>query len=100
MRRRRFLERTHKNREDRARSGRFNPGGMIRLAGFGAAILVLVAVYIGFHRDDEIVFEGGHGAVLASLVRPLIFGVNALEILSVVVAGLIAWRIWIRMNRS
>ena len=46
MRRRRMLERSQRAREtrDRMGGGDFNPAGMIRIAGFGAAIVVAVAL--------------------------------------------------------
>lgn len=99
MRRRRLLERSQRARENRDRmgGGDFNPAGMIRLAGFGAAIVVAVAVYIGFHRGDETIYDGRWG-VLERLIRPLFLGANALELLALAFAGLIAWRVWKKMQ--
>jgi hypothetical protein len=77
--------------------GDFNPAGMIRIAGFGAAIVVAVAVYIGFHRGGETIYDGRWG-VMERLIRPIIFGANALELLALVFAGLIAWRVWKKMQ--
>ena len=100
MRRRRLLERSQRARETRdgMGGGSFNPAGMIRLAGFGAAIVVAVAVYVGFHRGGETIYDGHWGA-LERLIRPIIFGANALELLALVFAGLIALRIWNKMKR-
>ncbi|MBO6795850.1 hypothetical protein [Maricaulis sp.] len=99
MRRRRMLERSQRAREarDRMGGGDFNPAGMIRIAGFGAAIVVAVAVYIGFHRGGETIYDGRWG-VMERLIRPIIFGANALELLALVFAGLIAWRVWKKMQ--
>jgi hypothetical protein len=98
MTRRRFLDRTHRNRTRRDEGNRgFNPAGMIRLAGFGAALVIFVGVYVGFARQGETIYDGRWG-VLQRLITPLFFGINALEILSVVIVAFIAWRIWLRMR--
>jgi hypothetical protein len=98
MSRRRFLDRTHKSRERRRRDGRgFNPVGMFKLAGFGAAILIFIAVYLGFHRQDETLYEGPWG-ILERLTTPLFFGVNALELIAIIIVAAIAWRIWQKMK--
>lgn len=99
MSRRPFLERTHKHRQRQRRSGGFDPGAMIRLAGFGAAVVVAVAVYVGFNRQGETIYDGRWG-VLQRLVTPLFFGINALELIVFALVGLIAWRIWVRMRKS
>lgn len=97
MSRRRFLDRTHRQRERQREDGRgFSPTGMFKLAGFGAAVLIFLAVYIGFHREQAI--EGGQApSVLERLVAPLVFGINALELIAILIAAMIAWRIWRRM---
>lgn len=98
MTRRRFLDRTHRNRTRRDQSGRgFNPAGMIRLAGFGAALVIAGGVYVGFVRQGETIYDGRWG-VLQRLITPLFFGVNALELLVLAIVGLVAWRIWLRMR--
>ncbi|WP_417469433.1 hypothetical protein [Maricaulis sp.] len=98
MTRRRFLDRTHRNRTRRDESGRgFNPASMIRLAGFGAAIIIAAGVYIGFTRQGETIYDGRWG-VLQRLITPLFFGVNALELLVLVIVGFVAWRIWRKMQ--
>lgn len=97
-RRRRFLERTQRFRENRKDDNRdFNPASMIRLAGFGAAIIVFIAVYIGFRDGSETIYDGRWG-VMERLIRPIIFGTNALELLVLVIVGFMAWRIWRKMN--
>ena len=100
MRRRRLVERAQRSREERDRGGErgFNPASMIRLAGFGAAMVVAVAVYIGFHRGEETIYDGRWG-VLERLIRPIIFGANALELLALIIAGFVALRAWRKMNR-
>ncbi|MGK0266028.1 MAG: hypothetical protein ACI82N_000272 [Maricaulis sp.] len=98
MTRRRFLDRTHRNRTRRDEGNRgFNPAGMIRLAGFGAALVIFVGVYVGFARQGETIYDGRWG-VLQRLITPLLFGVNALELLVLVIVGFVAWRIWARMH--
>tara|TARA_R110000868_G_C10573396_1_gene737954 strand:- start:192 stop:491 length:300 start_codon:yes stop_codon:yes gene_type:complete len=98
MRRRRFLDRTHRNREERdARNRGFNPAGMIRLAGFGAALVVFVAVYVGFSHQGDTIYAGPWG-LLQRLITPLFLGVNALDLIVLVLVGLVAWRIWRRMR--
>lgn len=97
-RRRRFLERTQRFRESRREDNQgFNPAGMIRLAGFGAAIIVFIAVYVGFNDGNETIYDGRWG-VLERLIRPVFLGANALELLVLVIVGFAAWRIWRKMN--
>jgi hypothetical protein len=99
MSRRRFLDRTQRQRDRQKRDSRgFNPGGMIRLAGFGAAIVVAIAVYVGFSRQGETIYDGRWG-VMERLVRPLFLGFNALDLIVLVLVGLVAWRIWLRMQK-
>ncbi|MBR9824927.1 MAG: hypothetical protein GYB36_03880 [Alphaproteobacteria bacterium] len=97
-RRRRFLDRSRRMREERNRESKgFNPASMIRLAGFGAALIVFVAVYVGFNRADETFYDGRWG-VMERLIQPVFLGANALEWLVLVLVGFIAWRIWRKMN--
>jgi len=99
MPRRRFLDRTQRHREQSRKTDRgFNPAGMIRLAGFGAALIVFVAVYIGFARQGETIYDGRWG-VLQRLITPLFLGINALELIVILLVGFLAWRIWLRMQR-
>ena len=98
MSRRRHLKRTHEARERQKRgSGGFNPSAMIRLAGFGAAVIVAVGVYVGFHQQGETIYDGRWGAA-ERLIRPLFLGINALEMIVILLVGLIGWRIWLRMQ--
>ena len=98
MTRRRHLQRTHEARRRQKRGqGGFNPAGMIRLAGFGAAIIVALGAYVGFHRQGETIYDGRWGA-LERLVTPLFFGINALELIVIALVGFIGWRIWLRMQ--
>ena len=97
-RQRRFLDRTRRRREERQKESRgFNPAAMIRLAGFGAALIVFVAVYVGFHRSEDTFYDGRWG-VMERLIRPIFLGANALEWMVLVIVGLIAWRIWRKMS--
>ncbi|WP_291843622.1 hypothetical protein [Maricaulis sp.] len=99
MTRRRFLERTRRNRQEQARSGRsFDPATMIRLAFFGVALVVAVAVYVGFWRQGETIYDGPWG-LMQRLITPLFFGINALELIVILFVALVSWRIWHRMNR-
>lgn len=96
--RRRFLERTQRFRENRKEDNQgFNPTSMVRLAGFGAALIVFVGVYVGFHRGEETIYDGRWG-VMERLIRPMLFGANALELLVLVGVGFFAWRVWRKMN--
>jgi hypothetical protein len=99
MSRRRFLDRTHRQRARQSQGhGGFNPGSMIRLAGFGAAIVVGVAVYVGFAHQGETIYDGRWG-VMQRLITPLFLGFTALDLIVLALVGLVAWRIWARMNR-
>ena len=95
---RRFLQRTkrRKEREQRDRQG-FNPSAMVKLSGFGAAIVVAAGVYVGFNRQGDTIYEGTWG-FMERLVSPLFFGVSALELLVIIVVAAVAWRIWKRMR--
>ena len=96
--RRRFLDRTRTAQERRARDGRgFDPAGMIRLAGFGAALVVFIGVYIGFGRGTDTQFGGPWGA-MHRLTQPFFFGANALELIALLIVALAAWRFWRRMK--
>ena len=96
--RRRFLNRTKIAQERQAREGRgFDPAGMVRLAGFGAALVVAAAVWVGFARESEAPLAGTWG-VLHRLTQPLLFGVSAMEVLVILLAGLLALRYWRRMR--
>ncbi|WP_323760876.1 hypothetical protein [Maricaulis sp.] len=97
MTRRGFLERSRRNRRKQAESGRsFDPAAMIRLAFFGVALLVAAAVYVGFWRQGETIYDGPWG-LMQRLITPVFLGVNALEIIVLLLVGLVAWRIWRRL---
>lgn len=98
MSRRRFLDRTQRQRERRAAGGGFNPGGMIRLAGFGAALVVAVGVYIGFVNQGETIYDGRWG-VMQRLITPVLFGLTPLDLIVFALVALVGWRIWQRMRR-
>lgn len=67
---------------------------MMRLAGFGAMLLLLVAVGAGFQGERVTSALAGLGARLGPLVEPAILGLSVLEmggglaILAVLGAGL------------
>ncbi|RKQ96644.1 hypothetical protein [Maricaulis maris] len=97
MTRRRFLDRTRRNREEQARSGKsFNPATMIRLAFFGVALVVAAAVYVGFWRQGETIYDGPWG-LMQRLITPLFLDINALELIVMALVALVAWRIWRRL---
>jgi hypothetical protein len=95
---RRFLQRTKRRieREENDRRG-FNPSAMVKLSGFGAAVVVAAGVYVGFNRQGETIYEGPWG-LMQRLVSPLFFGVTALELIVVIAVAGVAWRIWQRMR--
>ena len=95
---RRFLDRTKSAQERQARRrSSFDPSGLIRLAGFGAAAMVFLAVWIGWGRTGEAPVSGPWG-VLYRLSQPAFLGASALEIIALLIAGLLAWRYWRRMQ--
>jgi hypothetical protein len=97
-RRRPFLQRSREARARRARDSRnFDPTGLMRLAGFGAALMVFLAVYVGFRRSDESALPGPWG-VLSRFTEPLIFGVNGLELLALLLAAFMGLRYLRRMQ--
>ena len=98
MSRRRFLDRTQRQRERRAGRSGFNPAGMIRLAGFGAAIVVAAGVYIGFVNQGETIYDGRWG-VMQRLITPVLFGLTPLDLIVFALVALVGWRIWRRMQR-
>ncbi|WP_421860807.1 hypothetical protein [Oceanicaulis sp.] len=89
---RRFI--SAKSREPR--SGGVDPGGLMRVSGFGAALLVFVAVGAGFHGERITATVARALSGLAPLVEPLIWGVSLLElgagILVLGVFGVTVWR--------
>jgi hypothetical protein len=95
---RRFLDRTKSAQERQAkRRNSFDPGGLIRLAGFGAALMVFLAVWIGWGRTSDAPV-GWPWGVLYRLSQPAFLGASALELIALAIAGLLAWRYWRRMQ--
>ena len=98
MNSRRFLNRTKRRKEARLKDKKgFNPSAMIKLSGFGAALVVGAAVYVGFAEQGDTIYSGTWG-ILQRLVTPLFFGVNALELLTIVVVAAFALHIWKNMR--
>jgi hypothetical protein len=101
-RRRAFLDRTYRARERKAKQSRdlINPAAMMRLAGLVAAILIGIAVFVGF--DSERMEAGWvqRFASLDSITRPVIFGGSILELAIIMAIGVYAgWALW-RSARS
>jgi len=68
---------------------------MIRLAGYGAAFLVFIAVGAGFQGERFTQMMAQMLARLGPLAEPWVFGVSALEIGATgVVVGLLGWTVW------
>ena len=78
-----------RRRDDRSGDGAINS---MKLAGLGAALLLFVAVAVGF-RSEEASATLSRLEGLSVLVRPMVFGVSILEILAFVVLAVLAWRI-------
>ena len=101
-RRRGFLERTYRARDRKARQSRdlINPAAMMRLAGLVAAILIALAVFVGFDSER---MEGSWVQQFASLdgiTRPVLFGGSILEIgIILAIIAYAAWALW-RSTRS
>lgn len=96
-RRRAFLERTHRARERSARASRgFNPSGMIRLAGLGAAAMIGLAVFVGFAGGDRYL---DRAAGLQALTRPVVFGASWLDLIAVGVVVLVVGVVLLRSRR-
>ena len=68
----------------------------MRLSGFGAALLVFVAVGAGFHGERMTSAVARALSGLAPLVEPVLWGVSLLEfgaaLLVLVVFGFTVWR--------
>jgi len=56
-----------------------DPGASMRVAGFGAAFLVFIAVGAGFHGERFTQLAASGFAVLAPLAEPVLWGVSWLE---------------------
>lgn len=93
----RSRDRLRRMREARRRDAE-NRGaeGAIKLAGFGAAFLVFLAVAVGFRGEGFNAALARRAEPLAPLLEPVLFGVTGLELaalaLAGLLAGLIAWR--------
>ncbi|MFW5662058.1 MAG: hypothetical protein ACOC05_11815 [Oceanicaulis sp.] len=92
-RRSRFIE----NR--RARRGGdegFDPQAMMKLAGFGAILLLFIAVGAGFQGERVTSWFAAMGGRLGPLAEPVLFGASLIElgavVVIVVVFGLAVWR--------
>lgn len=96
-RRRDFLDRTYRARERKAKQSRdlINPAAMMRLAGLVAAVLIGIAVFIGF---DSGRMEAGwmqNFASLDAITRPVFLGGSILELaLILVIVVYAAWALW------
>lgn len=96
-RRRAFLDRTYRARERKAKQSRdlINPAAMMRLAGLVAAILIGLAVFVGFDSER---LEAGWVQQFASLdaiVRPVFLGGSILELAIIVaIVGYAGWALW------
>lgn len=93
-RRRGFLERHHRAQDRRRRQSRdgMQPAAMMRLAGLVAAVLIGLAVFVGFDAER---MEGSWLQPLASLdgiTRPVLFGGSILEIALIAVIAAYAIR--------
>ncbi|WP_420430556.1 hypothetical protein [Hyphobacterium sp.] len=95
--RRGFLERHHRAQDRRRRQSRdgLQPAAMMRLAGLVAAVLIGLAVFVGF---DSGRMEGSWLQPLASLdgmTRPVLFGGSILEIAAIAAIAVYAgWALW------
>ncbi|HAQ34738.1 MAG: hypothetical protein CMF74_17210 [Maricaulis sp.] len=97
-RRRAFLERTHRARERASRASReFNPSGMIRLAGLGAAAMIGLAVFVGFAGGDRYL---DRVAGLQALTRPVFLGTTWLDLIAIGMVALIVGVVLLRSRRG
>lgn len=101
-RRRGFLERHHRSQDRRRQQARdgMQPATMMRLAGLVAAVLIGLAVFVGFDAER---MEGSWMQQFASLdgiTRPVFLGGSTLEIAAILAIALYAgWALW-RARRS
>jgi len=69
---------------------------MMRLSGFGAALLVFVAVGAGFHGERFTIAAARLMSGLAPLARPWIWGVSPAELVAgllvLAIFGGVVWR--------
>jgi len=99
-RRRPFLDRTYRSRERAARQRKadFNPATMIRWAGLGAAIMIGLAVFVGFTSGGQD-FAGRLG-FLAGLSQPVFLGASWLDIGVIVIVAAAVVSILVRSRRA
>lgn len=101
-RRRPFLDRTYRSRERAARQRKadFNPVAMIRWAGLGAAVMIGLAVFIGFTSGGQEL--AGRLGFLAALSEPVILGASWLDlgVIVIVAAAAAAFLLRSRPSRS
>ena len=77
------------------RTGGSDPGAMMRLSGFGAALLVLIAVGAGFHGERFTAAAARVMSRLSPLVEPVAWGVSLAELLAGgLVLAVFAWAVW------
>lgn len=68
---------------------------MIRLSGFGAAFLVMIAVGAGFHGERFTSAAAALMSRLGPLAEPVMWGVSAVEMLAaVLVLAVFGWALW------
>lgn len=97
-RRRAFLDRTYRSRERKAKQSRdlINPAAMMRLAGLVAAILIGIAVFVGFDAERMESSWVQRFASLDGITRPALLGASILEIAIILAiaayAGFALWR--------
>ena len=79
-RRRPFLDRTYRSRDRAARQRKadFNPTTMIRWAGLGAAVMIGLAVFVGFTSGGQEL--AGRMGFLHILTQPILFGASWMDI--------------------
>lgn len=97
----RSRDRLRRMRERRARDHDTESAfGSIKAAGFGAAILIFVAVAVGFRGDRLSGALSDRFAPLAGLVQPGLLGVTGLEWIAIAAAvALIAVFVWRGLRR-
>ncbi|MEE2565583.1 hypothetical protein [Hyphobacterium marinum] len=99
-RRRPFLDRTYRSRERAARQRKadFNPATMIRWAGLGAAIMIGLAVFVGFTSGGQDI--AGRLGFLAGLSQPVLFGASWLDIGVIGIVAVAVAAILLRSRRT
>jgi hypothetical protein len=102
-RRRGFLERHHRSQARRRQQScdGMQPATMMRLAGLVAAVLIGLAVFVGFDAER---LEGSwvqQFASLDGLTRPVLFGGSVLEIAAIIAIAVYAgWALWRTRRRQ